>query len=119
MQSLILDKEALEQKLIRLAHQILEDQFDEEEICLVGIMQGGHQICAILKKEIQKIKAVDVSISSISVNKENPLLRPSELSRDINYFDGKAVILVDDVANSGRTLFYAFQEFLQIMPKTV
>ena len=29
MQSLILDKEALEQKLIRLAHQILEDQFDE------------------------------------------------------------------------------------------
>ena len=119
MQSLILDKEALEQKLIRLAHQILEDQFDEEEICLVGIMQGGHQICAILKKEIQKIKAVDVSISSISVNKENPLLRPSELSRDINYFDGKAVILVDDVANSGRTLFYAFQEFLSIMPKTV
>lgn len=119
MKSLILDKAALKQKIVRLAHEILEDQFEENEICLVGIMQGGHQVCASLKKEIQKIKDVKVSISSIRVNKENPLVRPSEISRNISYFDGKAVILVDDVANSGRTLFYAFQEFLNILPKTV
>lgn len=119
MRTLILDKAALKQKIVRLAHEIVEDQFDEKEICLVGIVQGGFQVAKVLKKEIQKIKEVEVSISSIKIHKENPLVAPSDLSKSIDYFNGKAVILVDDVANSGRTIFYAFQQFLNIIPKTV
>ncbi len=119
MQSLIIDKSSIKQKIIRLAHEIVEDQFEAEEICLVGIVNGGHQLAKILKKEILKIKDIKVSISSIQVYKDNPLIAPTQLSNDIAYFDGKAVILVDDVANSGRTIFYAFQQFLNIAPKTV
>ena len=119
MKSLILDKAALKQKIVRLAYEIVEDQFEEKEICLVGVLQGGFQIAKLLKKEIQKIKGIPVSISSIKVHKENPLVSPTELSEEISYYNGKAVIIVDDVANSGRTIFYAFQQFLNIIPKTV
>lgn len=119
MRSLIIDKAKLKQKIIRLAYEIVEDQFEEDEICLVGIKDGGYQVANILKKEIQKIKAVEVSISSLQLNKANPLVSPAKLSKDISYFEGKAVIIVDDVANSGRTIFYAFQHFLNIIPKTV
>ena len=49
MQSLIIDKSTIKQKIIRLAHEIVEDQFEEEEICLVGIVNGGHQVAKILR----------------------------------------------------------------------
>ena len=56
MKSLILDKEAIKQKITRLAYEIVEDHFDENEIQLVGIMKGGYKLAKLLKTEIQKVK---------------------------------------------------------------
>ena len=33
--------------------------------------------------------------------------------------EGKVIIIVDDVANTGRTLFYAMKPIFQIIPKKV
>jgi pyrimidine operon attenuation protein/uracil phosphoribosyltransferase len=34
-------------------------------------------------------------------------------------FTGKVIIVVDDVANSGRTLLYAMKPFLDFLPKKI
>ncbi len=119
MKSLILDQWALKQKITRLAYEIIEDQYDEEEICLVGIVAGGYQTAQLLKKEILKIKDVNIRLSSLKIMKDKPLEQAPVLSEDINSFEGKSVIIVDDVANSGRTIFYGFREFLTIQPKSI
>lgn len=119
MKSLILDQWALKQKITRLAYEIVEDQFDEEEICLVGILQGGYQVAELLKKEIEKIRDIKIRLSSLKLSKDEPLKSTPELSDDISTFDGKSIIIVDDVANSGRTIFYGFKEFLSIQAKSI
>ena len=40
------------------------------------------------------------------------------LSKDIN-MDDKVVIVIDDVANSGKTLLYALKPFLAFHPKKI
>lgn len=119
MKSLILDKEALKQKITRLAYEIVEDHFDEEEIYLVGILTGGYQFAALLKAAIQVVKPIQVTLASLKINKATPLRAKIILSENIADFDGKAVILVDDVVNSGRTIFYSFKDFMEITPKTL
>jgi pyrimidine operon attenuation protein/uracil phosphoribosyltransferase len=119
MKSLILDKEALKQKITRLAYEIVEDHFDETEIHLVGILKGGYQLAELLKTEIQEVKKIKVNLASIKTNKTNPLVGKTSLSEPISDFEGKSIIMVDDVVNSGRTIFYAFKEFMNITPKTL
>ncbi|MBO9573094.1 MAG: phosphoribosyltransferase, partial [Chitinophagaceae bacterium] len=41
-----------------------------------------------------------------------------KLSDNIN-FDGKVIILVDDVASSGKTMLYALKPFLEFHPKKI
>ena len=62
--TLILNKEQIKQKSIRIAYQILEDNFEDETLVLVGIADRGYvfaqRLQAILKdisdKEILLIK---------------------------------------------------------------
>lgn len=119
MKSLILDKTALNQKIKRLAYEIVEEYFEEAEICLVGIAKGGQQTAHLLANEITKITKAKVSINSLKINKENPVESQVDLSEEIEYFQNKVILIVDDVANSGRTLFYAFKPFLNIECKSL
>lgn len=119
MKSLILNKQALMQSIKRLAYEIVEDQFDEQELCFVGITQGGYFLADLLSKEVSQIKQFTLSVHSLKMNKEKPLDATISLSETIGFFENKAIILVDDVANSGKTLFYAFKPFLDINCKSL
>jgi pyrimidine operon attenuation protein/uracil phosphoribosyltransferase len=41
------------------------------------------------------------------------------LELPVTELQGKAIIVVDDVANTGRTLFYAIKPLLDILPKKI
>ncbi len=47
---LILDNEAIQQKTIRIAYQIVEDNYDEDELVIIGIKPNGFQYAQQLKK---------------------------------------------------------------------
>jgi len=47
---LILNQHQMQQKIDRIAYQILEDNFDEEEILIAGILPRGNHIAERLKK---------------------------------------------------------------------
>lgn len=112
--TLILDKEQIRQKSIRIAYQILEDNFEEKSIVLVGIADRGYIFAERLQKILQEI-ATDKSFDLIKVNIEKTK-RSLEATTDkpIELAKNKVIILVDDVQNSGRTLAYALGMFLNI-----
>lgn len=112
--TLIIDKKSIQFKLKRLAYQILEDNYAEKEIELIGIEKNGEALSKILKKEIQKIQKIQVNIHLLTINKKKPLSAPIKISTDIKNLENKTVILVDDVVNTGKTSFYAFKPLLEI-----
>jgi pyrimidine operon attenuation protein/uracil phosphoribosyltransferase len=109
----ILTKKQIEQKIERMAYQLLEDNLDEQEIVLAGIVSRGFTLAKRLKKVLEKISHFKVSLIQIELDKDSSHL---EASTDIpvNEAENKVVILVDDVLNSGRTLVYGLGVFLNI-----
>lgn len=115
----ILDKQQITQKLTRLAYEIYECNYGEKEITLAGINNNGMRFAALLKEELEAISDSTVSITQLQVNPANPVAEDIEIERPVKELRRGVVIIVDDVANTGRTLFYAFKPLLDIVPKRV
>lgn len=116
MQQIILDAEAIQLKINRMATQIVEANFLEKEIVLLGIKDRGYFLAQLLKKEIEKYN-IAIHIGSIAIHKPSPLSTPIELEIDKNLLADKCVIIVDDVANSGKTVFYALKPLMEYQLK--
>jgi pyrimidine operon attenuation protein/uracil phosphoribosyltransferase len=110
---LILNRQQIQQKLDRMAYQILEDNFDEEEILIAGILPRGNHIAQRLKTILDNIAPFTSKLLSIELDKQSSSLQ-ANIDFDINDCNNKVVILVDDVLNSGKTLAYGFGVFLDV-----
>ena len=109
---LVLDAQAIRQKIIRLSWQIYEDNLRENEIVIVGIAGRGEILANQLAKIITDISPIKIKIGTINLNKENPYSHETNLDLDVSEYTNKVVILADDVSNSGKTLMYASKYFL-------
>lgn len=117
--TLILDNGSIAQKTRRMAYQIVEENYEEKEIIMIGLLEEGHVYARMLKKEIETISKVCVHLHSMSIDKAKPLSRPIVLEPAHFDYSEKTVLLVDDVANTGKTLFYALRPLLGFSPKKV
>ena len=115
----ILDGSQIKQKIKRLAIEILENNFEEKTIVLTGINNNGTGFAKLLEKELKKITEINIQLATIRLNPAAPLSTPIELNIPVESLKGKTIILVDDVANTGRTIFYACKPILDILPKKV
>ncbi|MBK9981168.1 MAG: phosphoribosyltransferase [Saprospiraceae bacterium] len=115
----ILDKPQILQKIIRLAYEILENNFEEKTIVLAGINNNGIGFARLLQTELKRISDIKIQLVQIRLNPANPLSVPIEMDTPAESLKGKTIIVIDDVANTGRTIFYACKAFLDILPKKV
>lgn len=115
----ILDNEAIKQKTIRIAYQLVEDNYDEKEIYMIGVVPNGYEYARKLKKEIENIGGCTVNLLKLKLNKQKPLEEDIELDLGKITLDNKTVILVDDVANTGKTLYYALKPVMKFSPRKV
>jgi len=114
--NIILDETAIRRKIERIAYEIFENNYDAKELLLIGIKDNGFRIAEELKDKLQNISKIKVTVASVSLDKRNPMNAPIELSIDAASVKGKTVVIVDDVAQSGKTLLYAIKPLLQHSP---
>ena len=112
-QVLILDQVQIQQKINRIAHQILEDNFDEKEIILAGVIARGYRLALRLETVLSKISDFKITMAKIELDKDSSKLE-SAIDIPIKSCENKVVILVDDVLNSGKTLTYGLGVFINI-----
>jgi pyrimidine operon attenuation protein/uracil phosphoribosyltransferase len=112
----LLDEAQADIRLTRLAYEIYENNLDEKEIVLAGIRERGYAIANQLKKKLSVIGDIKVSLIAVQMDKDNPIDVTVEPSAD---WGGRNIVLVDDVANSGRTLLYALKPFLAVIPSRI
>lgn len=113
---LILTQQQIQQKIDRIAYQILEDNYDEEEIIIAGILPRGNHIAARLKKILDEIAPFKSRLITIEVDKQSSSLK-ANIDFKVEDCSDKAVVLVDDVLNTGKTLAYGFGVFIDVRLK--
>ena len=113
VKTLILSAIQVEQKIQRIAHQILEKNYDEKEIVLIGIANRGYLLAEKINTALQNITKIKVTLHKLKLHKDKPLDNDVDFSTDLDYLNNKSIILIDDVLNSGRTLIYATRYILE------
>lgn len=108
----ILNTQQIQQKLNRLAYEIYEHTVDEKEIILAGIDGNGYLVAKKLNDVLKKIAKYKITLGKICLDKKNPLAKKPTIDFTEAAYKNKTVIVVDDVLNSGKTLIYAVQLFL-------
>jgi len=112
----ILNSSQVARKLKRLAIEIYANHIGEKEIYFAGINSKGNLFANLVADELRKICSLEIRHISILINPANPLNKEIDISIKINELQGSKIILFDDVANTGRTFFYACKPFLEIIP---
>jgi len=109
---LILDKPQITQKIRRMAYEIYEQNYAEEGLVIAGIDDMGYKLSELIIDELKKISKLPCHLVRIDIDKEASK-QPSVQLSHIPKLKDLAVIIVDDVLNSGRTLVYALDPFLK------
>jgi pyrimidine operon attenuation protein / uracil phosphoribosyltransferase len=117
----IVTAEKVYQKIKRIAFEIAEDNYDEKEIVIAGICKAteGYVFAELLYLELKNILSVNVTLTHIELDKKDPGNSLVELNLTEDEIDNKTIIIVDDVANTGRTLLYAIKPLLSFSPKKI
>ena len=115
----ILNHRQIEQKIQRLAIEILEHNIENEEIILAGINNNGMEFAQMLTERLLKLSEKEIILTRIRLNPAKPNESEVHLEMPLERLNGKAIILVDDVANTGRTIFYAIKPLLDILPAKI
>ncbi len=110
--TLLLDKRQISQCIIRIAYEIYEDCYDEKEIFIVGIQRNGYKLARRIQEALNEICKIKTTLVELNMDKDNPISQPIEISVSADEMQSKAVVLVDDVLNSGKTLTYSLRKLL-------
>ena len=112
----ILTEDATEKKLRRMALEVVERNYDEVQLVLIGVKNNGLVIAKKIGSYLKEVFKGEIIMVALSIDKKRP--GPVSVDPPID-FNGKVVILIDDVANSGRTMLYALKPLLETYPKKI
>jgi pyrimidine operon attenuation protein / uracil phosphoribosyltransferase len=106
----VFTKEEIDRSIVRISHEIIENNKGAESLAIVGIRTRGCLIAERIANTIERLygKKLDVGALDItfyrddlSVVAEQPVIHNTEIDFDI---ENKNIILVDDVLYTGRTI---------------
>jgi pyrimidine operon attenuation protein/uracil phosphoribosyltransferase len=122
----ILDQEAINRALMRIAHEIIEKNKGTNALCLVGIRNRGVYLAKRLSECIKKIENMDVPVGALDITlyrddltlvAAQPVVHKTEIDFDIS---DKNLVLVDDVLFTGRTIRAALDALIDFgRPKSI
>jgi pyrimidine operon attenuation protein / uracil phosphoribosyltransferase len=112
----VLDAEAIERTLSRIAHELIERNDDLEQVALVGIHTRGVPLAQRLRRLVAERTGEELAVGQLDITfyrddvqvrggeapmHAQPLVRSTSLDFAL---EGMTVVLVDDVLYTGRTI---------------
>src|SRR5262245_1949166 len=118
---IVLDADAIERTLSRIAHEVIERNPELDEIALVGIQTRGVPLAQRIRRLVAERADVDLAIGAVDITfyrddlhvrggeaplHAQPVVRATKLDFAL---EGRTCILVDDVLYTGRTIRAAIE----------
>ena len=117
MSNVILNSNQIGQKIKRLSYELYENNLEEKKVILLGINSNGNILSNRIKKNLDNLFPVNIESYNLKVDVNNSTFNKLGLERDS--LNGKVVIIVDDVLNSGKTIAYSINLILPFFPKKI
>lgn len=111
----VLDGEDIRRVLTRIAHEIVENGGEPEQLALVGIHTRGAVLAARLRELLIATADIEVPLGDLDIafyrddvtlRGGAPVVHSTHLDFDI---DGRTIVIVDDVMFTGRTVRAAIE----------
>ena len=117
---ILVDEKTMDRMLMRLSHEIIENNVGAEELYLVGIRRRGVPLAERIKANIERFSDIRVHLGALDITlyrddlKElfpTPQVHGTDIPFDVN---GKVIVLVDDVIYTGRTARAAMEAIIRL-----
>jgi len=122
----VLDDAGVRRSLVRIAHEIVERNDAAKDLYVVAIPNGGVPLGRSIVANIEEISAtapplgiLDTTLyrDDLTTSGERPPLRETEMPSSV---DGRVVVLIEDVVNTGRTIRAAMDALMDFgRPRSV
>ena len=121
----VLDDEQVSRTLSRIAHEIIERNDDLDAVALVGIHTRGVPLAQRLRRLVEERSGVELALGQLDITfhrddvhvragsaprRPQPVVRDTKLDCEL---EGRTVILVDDVLDTGRTIRAAIDALIE------
>ena len=115
----VLDEQALDRALTRIAHEILEKNGGAEDLAFVGLRTRGVTLAQRLAGKIARIDGATLPVGTLDITlyrddldlRGAPVIRRTDIPFSIK---NKTVVLVDDVLFTGRTIRAALDALIDL-----
>lgn len=105
-----MDSAAMNRAVVRISHEIIEENKGVENLVFVGIKRRGVPLAEAMARNIQQIEGTLLPVGTLDIRmyrddlseiSETPKVNAAQFPFDVA---GKKLILVDDVLYTGRTV---------------
>jgi pyrimidine operon attenuation protein/uracil phosphoribosyltransferase len=116
---LIMTSEDIRRSLIRIAHEIIEQNKAPGRLLLIGLRTRGEPLARRLAANIEKLSQSKIPVGALDISPyrddlHSPDLPPAHHTDIATSINGKSVVLVDDVLYTGRSTRAAMDALIDL-----
>jgi hypoxanthine phosphoribosyltransferase len=119
IERVFIDEARLQARIMELARQIEADYAQTDDLLLICVLKGGYVFLGDLSRALQRPHALDfmgVSSYGRGTTSSGAVQIILDLKQPI---DGRHVLIIEDIIDSGRTLSYLRQNLLARQPASL
>jgi pyrimidine operon attenuation protein/uracil phosphoribosyltransferase len=92
---------------------------EETELVVAGVKGQGFVLAQLLVESLRGISPIEATAVLIDFDKNTPYDEPVQFDCDERFLEKKAIVVVDDVLNTGKTFALCLAPFLVIPVKHI